>query len=116
VARVGAFRGFGGDFIRPPQVACPGGQFVVSDGEYHWLLHADCFGATLHRTAVVPDAPPVLAAPLFKVGLRGKVSRGPLSAVFADLSIHHSSAANADTLAVTTPLSHAVYLITEVAQ
>lgn len=116
VARVGAFRGFGGDFIRPPLVTCPGGQFVASDGEHQWLLHADCFGSTLHRTGAVTEAPPVLAAPLFKLGLRGKVSRGPLSAVFADLSVHHSTAANAHTLAVTTPLSHAVYLIAEVAQ
>src|SRR5258708_14538726 len=28
VARVGAFRGFGGLFMAPPNVACPGGQFV----------------------------------------------------------------------------------------
>jgi hypothetical protein len=115
VGRVGAFRGFGGTFIRPPQVTCPGGQFVASDGEQHWLLHADRFGATLHRMAVLPTAPPVMAAPLFKVGLSGKISRGAHSAVFPELMVSHSSAANTHTLAVTTPLSHAVYLIALVA-
>ena len=116
VARVGAFRGFGGTFIRPPQVTAPGGQFVASDGEQHWQLHADRFGATLHRVAVVPSDPPMMAAPLFKVGLRGQVSRGAYRAVFADLHVNHSSAANTHTLAVTSPLSHAVYLITLVAK
>jgi hypothetical protein len=111
VGRVGAFRGFGGTFIRPPQVTCPGGQFVASDGETHWLLHADLFGATLHRLPALPTDPPTMAAPLFKVGLGGKVSRGPHSAVFPDLHVSHSSAANRHTLAVTTPLAHAVYLI-----
>ena len=111
VGRVGAFRGFGGTFMRPPQVTCPGGVFVASDLETHWQLHADLFGATLHRVAAVPAAAPVMAAPLFKVGLGGKVSRGTHSAVFADLHVSHSSAANTHTLAVTTPLSHAVYLI-----
>jgi hypothetical protein len=115
VGRVGAFRGFGGTFMRPPQVTAPGGNFVASDGEHHWRLHADRFGATLHRIAVVPTAPPVLAAPLFKLGLRGKISRGAHSAVFTDLLVSHGSAANQSTLAVTTPLSHAVYLIALVA-
>jgi hypothetical protein len=115
VGRVGAFRGFGGAFIRPPQVTCPGGQFVASDADQHWLLHADRFGATLHRLAALPTEPPIMAAPLFKVGLGGKVSRGAHQAVFPDLVVSHSSAANTSTLAVTTPLSHAVYLIALVA-
>lgn len=115
VGRVGAFRGFGGTFMRPPRVTSPGGQFVASDGEQHWLIHADRFGATLHRLPALPAEKPVLAAPLFKVGLRGKVSRGTHQAVFPDLAVTHSSAANASTLAVTTPLSHAVYLIALVA-
>jgi hypothetical protein len=116
VGRVGAFRGFGGTFMRPPQVTCPGGVFVASDGETHWMLHADRFGATLHRLASIPTEAPVMSAPLFKVGLGGKVSRGRFQAVFADLHVSHSSAANTHTLAVTTPLSHAVYLIAVVGE
>jgi hypothetical protein len=111
VGRVGAFRGFGGTFIRPPQITAPGGQFVASDGEQHWLLHADLFGATLHRLPTLPTQPPLVAAPLFKVGLSGRVSRGQHHATFPDLAVHHSQASNASTLAVTSPLSHAVYLI-----
>lgn len=96
-------------------MSAPGGQFVASDGEPHWLLHADRFGATLHRLAALPTEAPVMAAPLFEVGLGGQVSRGPHRAVFPDLVVSHSSAASVGTLAVPTPLSHAVYLIAVVA-
>ena len=111
IARVGAFRGFGGQFMAPPKVSCPGGQFVVSDGAEHWLLFADCFGASLHRSPSPPHAPLKLSAPLFRLKLNGKVSRGNHEATFPDLDVTLSTAANASTLAVTTPLSHAVSLI-----
>ena len=51
VASAGAFRGFGGLFLAPPNVASAGGQFVVLDGEACWLLAAEAFGATFHRMA-----------------------------------------------------------------
>ncbi|HEU5056302.1 MAG TPA: hypothetical protein VFU21_07245, partial [Kofleriaceae bacterium] len=49
VARVGAFRGFGGLFPVPPTVAGGGDRFLVeSDGDL-WVLFADAWGATFHR-------------------------------------------------------------------
>jgi hypothetical protein len=52
VVRVGAFRGFGGLFPEPPRVAVVGGELLVRSGEACWLLIADAFGATFHRTAL----------------------------------------------------------------
>jgi hypothetical protein len=112
VARVGAFRGFGGLFMAPPMVACPEGQFVVSDGDDHWLLFADRFGANLQRVAAPPSGKPQMAQPFFQLDLEGQLTRGDLRAKFPELERSQTSAANATTLAVTTPLSHAVYLIT----
>lgn len=111
VARVGAFRGFGGLFLAPPKVSSPGGQFVVSDGGDHWLLFADRFGATFQRAAAVPQASSKMSKPYFQVNLQGQVTKGNLQASFPELERSQSSAANDSTLAVTTALSHAVTLI-----
>ena len=114
VARVGTFRGFGGLFMAPPTVTAPAGQFVVSDGDDNWLLFADRFGASLQRVAALPKGQPSMAQPLFQLNLQGQVTRGALAATFPELERSQSSAANTTTLAVTTPLSHAVYLIAAV--
>ncbi len=111
VARVGAFRGFGGLFLAPPKITGPEGQFVVSDGVGQWLLTADRFGATLHRTSTPPSGPAAMQTPYYRLDSRGKVTRGKHSATFPELAGSHSSAADQTTLAVTTPLSHAVFLV-----
>ena len=113
VARVGAFRGFGGLFLAPPTVTAPEGQFVVSDGDDHWLRFADRFGASLQRVTAPPTGQPQMAQPFFQLSLQGQLTRGELRATFPELERSQSSAANTTTLAVTTPLSHAVYLIAE---
>jgi hypothetical protein len=109
-ARVGAFRGFGGDFLAPPAVTWAGGQFYVQDGETWWLLSADVFGATLLRVDAPikpsgrsPDAP-------FQVSQAAEIVCGPHRAAFPELTAVKSWAADAKTLAVTSPLSHAVFL------
>lgn len=55
VARVGAFRGYGGVFGRPPRVASDGAHLYAIDGVTTWRLHADRFGCVFRRAA--PDAP-----------------------------------------------------------
>lgn len=110
VARVGAFRGFGGLFLAPPLVFSSGDQFIVTDGEGSWLLTADCFGATWHRTEAQPVE--TKSAARFTINRDGQVSvNGTPTREFPELANAQSSAANRTTLAVTTPLSHAVYLI-----
>jgi hypothetical protein len=110
VRRAGAFRGFGGLFIAPPMVSCPDGQFVVSDGDSHWLLFADRFGTSFQRTEAMPRGRSKQSKSKFKVELDGRVSYDHDQASFPIVARSQSSAANANTLAVTTPLSHAVYL------
>jgi hypothetical protein len=110
VARVGAFRGFGGLFIAPPLVFPAGDHFIVTDGEGSWLLTADCFGATWHRTEAQPAEKK--SAARLAINRNGQVSvDGKPAKEFPELANSQSSAANATTLAVTTPLSHAVTLV-----
>jgi len=115
VARVGAFRGFGGLFMAPPEVTAPEGQFVVSDGDDHWLLFADRFGASWQRLTAPPSGKPKMSEPNYQLNLQGQVTRGGLKSQLPELERSQSSAANETTLAVTTPLSHAVYLVAAVA-
>lgn len=51
--RIGAFRGFGGLFLTPPQVTRSGSHILVRSGGEAWILLADAFGATFHRAT--PD-------------------------------------------------------------
>ncbi|MBF8282535.1 MAG: hypothetical protein HW378_1450 [Anaerolineales bacterium] len=109
VSRVGAFRGFGGLFLEPPLVWPADDDFVVSDGEGTWLLMADVFGATFHRADI--KAPSLKTSSPFTINKAGSVSFGKTSRAFPELANANSSAGNNTTLAVTTPFSHAVYLI-----
>lgn len=58
--RVGAFRGFGGSFVRPPRlepVADPTtGAVIATDGEERWLVLADAFGWTVVRAGPGAEA------------------------------------------------------------
>jgi hypothetical protein len=109
VGRAGAFRGFGGLFLAPPRVACLGGQFIVSEGDDRWLLSADRFGATFHRTDHAARAGSLPTA--FAVESGGRVVFGKKSHQFSEFESVTSWAANETTLAVTIDLSHAVYLV-----
>ncbi len=110
VARVGAFRGFGGLFLAPPTVACSDGEFHVSDNDKQWRLTADLFGATFHRAETMPRATGLKGSP-FKLNEGGTVSHGKYTRVFSELESFKSAAYNATTLAVTVSLSNAVYLV-----
>jgi hypothetical protein len=111
VARVGDFRGFGGPFLRPPRVACVEGRFLVGDGEGCWILTADRFGATFHRTAEELPATGGKPRDNFRIDGRGRVMYGKQSVTLDELQECASQATDGATLAVTLPLSHRVYLI-----
>lgn len=112
VARAGAFRGFGGLFVEPPAVAAAGEHFLVRSGGDCWLLTADAFGATFHRATAEEskDARPSSVPP-------GVTARGTTVSVdgarvdLPELGEINGVAANGTTLAVTSPLSHAVVLL-----
>lgn len=52
VRSAGAFRGFGGPFLQPPTLKSTDNGWLVQSAEDYWLLVADAFGATLHRSTV----------------------------------------------------------------
>lgn len=111
VGYAGAFRGFGGTFISPPEVSLSEGEFILFDNESCWMLTADVFGATLHRMGT--DLPKVDARTTsdFVIDKKGRASKEQYQTVFPHLAGATSWASNATTLAVTIPVSHSVYLI-----
>ncbi len=109
---VSGFRGFGGEFLTPPRVAAYDGQIIVSDVENSWLLTADLFGATLHRLGpaiTAPKAEKVNKA--FTINDAGRIEKGAESVTLRWLAGSNSQAAVDDTLAVTLPLSHSLFLV-----
>jgi hypothetical protein len=112
-ARAGGFRGFGGLFSEPPRLCPAGDDFLVNSGDGYWLLMADAFGATFHRASQeefnqalkTPPLPPGLRIEKLRVTRNGVSWQLPLAGGVS------SSAANATTLALTTPLSHAIVLV-----
>jgi hypothetical protein len=113
MAQAGAFRGFGGVFVEPPRVAAAGDHFLVRSGEGNWLLTADLFGATFHRT---DPADFDLASQNSKLppGLSiadSKVIWAKERFEIAGLGKFTSAAANSTTLALTSELTHSVVLV-----
>jgi hypothetical protein len=110
VARVGAFRGFGGLFLAPPTVGRTGEHLVARDGANCWLVFADRFGVTFHRTDLTPERTRH-SRDGFQADATGAVWKGRSKQVFPELANLTSAASTPTTLAVTTPLSHAIYVI-----
>jgi hypothetical protein len=109
VAVVGAFRGFGGVFVRPPKVAYHGGSFFAFDGVTCWHVAADVFGSTFHRAGT--ELPVNEIAGQLTIDNDGKVKAGRATRTFAHLRGSTSFASSPTTLAVTLPNSHSLYLI-----
>lgn len=110
VARVGAFRGFGGVFPAPPTVGAGPHAHFVESGETRWWLYADAFGATLHR-AQAEERPGKLQA-----DSTWRIERGVLwcGAHHLDLPVVGavtSAARLGNTLAVTCARSHSILLV-----
>jgi hypothetical protein len=109
VATVGAFRGFGGPFRVPPQVYLRDGQLVAKDDEAAWILTADRFGATWHRSGT--DDLLARTFPDATVDRDGGAKLGRLRAAFPGLRQPWTQAFDGTTLAVTLALSHRVRLL-----
>ena len=111
VAAVGAFRGFGGVFVEPPKVLLSDGELLAYDRDNCWLVTADLFGATFHRTGNKPPAAERTVPVDFKIDRGGRVMKGTQAATFSYLAEASSSAATGSTLAVTLPNSHSIYFV-----
>lgn len=109
VGHTGAFRGFGGSFITPPEVGLFGDRIIAGVGERRWQLFADRFGITVL---------PVMAGLEFERGeIRtiiddlGHVTLGEQSGHPHGLEDPSSAAFSGGVLAVTLRHSHAIYVI-----
>lgn len=107
----GSFTGLGGAFGTPPQVRATLDGFVVRSAERHYLLVADAYGAVLHGATAqefeqaqtgMPASVRVDGASV-QIGAR----RIELDVPAGDIAL----AANAHTLAVTSPWTHAIRLL-----
>ncbi len=107
VSRVGGFRGFGGPFVHPPRVVSDGRAIYLACRDESWLLCADACGSTLHRSPL----PATTASGALSVGADGEVRYGALRRTLPRLADATSHASTGDTLAVTVPWSHWVYLV-----
>lgn len=112
VGSVGSFRGFGGAFLAPPQVARVGQQLFVVSGDDAWLLALDAFGCTLHRTRYED-----LARASFDVQRAGvsveptRVNGFGKSLPLSDRGRLTSVVGNANTVLFTTAHSYAVTVV-----
>jgi hypothetical protein len=112
----GGFRGFGGPCLRPPRVAANNGNILITDGGETWQLLADAFGTLWHRVSISPTKSRTSAArSKIVIDSGGRVAWDGMNQDFAELADASSSACDGQTLAVTLPTSHHVFLIARAA-
>ena len=107
----GSFTGLGGDFGTPPQVRATDDGFVVRSGERHYLLVADAYGAVLHGATAQEYEQANTGMPS-SVRLDGATVHVGARSIALDLPAGDIAlAANAHTLAITSPWTHAIRLL-----
>ena len=107
----GSFTGLGGDFGTPPQVRATKDGFVVRSAERHYLLVADAYGAVLHGATAQEYEQANTGMPS-SVRLDGATVHLGARSIALDLPAGDIAlAANAHTLAITSPWTHAIRLL-----
>jgi hypothetical protein len=122
VRTVGRFRGFGGEFLRPPRASCAEGSLLISDSQSRWQLLADCYGAHFHRIGPAPrpsrrhrrESPAISCEDPVRIGRDGTLTWKRLQERFPELQNATSAASDGQTLAVTIEDSHHVFLVAAV--
>jgi hypothetical protein len=110
LAKAGAFRGFAGQFLRPPRVDTLAGAILATDGDSTWQLHADLYNAILLRVdRTLP--PPLPLKGDAQISANGTVNWKGQRRRFPELASSTSIAAISHTLAVTLATSHHLYLL-----
>lgn len=105
--RIGAFRGFGGLFLDPPTVSVDQGMLFVSDSTRSFAVIADAFGVTTHG---VKEHHPKRSK-VEGISTGGDAALNGLRGSFPHLATPSSAVVTAETLAVTLPNSHYLFLI-----
>jgi hypothetical protein len=110
LARVGWFRGLGGVFTEPPLLATRDGDLIARSGTDAWLVTADAFGSTLHRSddggvpaGLIAEEPAVILGDYVFVGSQA-VELGAAAPVT-------SAVQQGNVLALTLKNSHAIWLL-----
>ena len=107
----GSFSGLGGDFGTPPQVRATNDGFIVRSAERHYLLVADAYGAVLHSATAQEYEQATTGMPS-SVRLDGATVHVGARSIALDLPAGDIAiAANAHTLAITSPWTHAIRLL-----
>ena len=107
----GSFSGLGGAFGTPPQVRATKDGFVVRSAERHYLLVADAYGAVLHSATAQEFEQAQTGMPA-DVRLEGATLHIGARSIALDLPAGDIAlAANAHTLAITSPWTHAIRLL-----
>ncbi|AQR68867.1 hypothetical protein BZG29_11350 [Janthinobacterium sp. LM6] len=107
----GSFSGLGGDFATPPLVRATQDGFVVRSAERHYLLVADAYGAVLHSATAQEFELAQTGVPA-SVRLDGATVHVGARSIALDLpTCDIALAANAHTLAITSPWTHAIRLL-----
>ena len=107
----GSFTGLGGDFATPPQVRATDDGFIVRSGERHYLLVADAYGAVLHGATAQEYEQANTGMPS-SVRLDGATVHLGARSIALDLPAGDIAiAANAHTIAITSPWTHAIRLL-----
>ncbi|WPL18664.1 hypothetical protein Thiowin_03747 [Thiorhodovibrio winogradskyi] len=111
VARVGGFVGFDGPFAEPPEVTRFGELLYALDSQQTWRLFADRFGQVLKGQGSNRPAGKANARSHFRIDAAGVVSRGKQRAHFPQLAGWRSAASTEQTLVVSLPHSHYLFLV-----
>ena len=114
VRRVGAFRGFGGTFRRPPTVSTSDDRWYASDGVDTWRVFADRFGVSLGRVAATPAGNRTGQLTLVPGGTVRDTATG-LTIDLPELADATSWASAGGTLAATTPWTHGILFVARTA-
>lgn len=110
--QLGAFTGFGGRFSQPPELRLSPAGFLVRSGTRHFLAIADAFGAVLLPATADEFAAGALPPPPVAPQRRGTTLAFADRELVLDLpSEGLQLAADAHTLAISSPYSHTLRLL-----
>ncbi len=112
VARVGAFKGLGGPFLRPPTASTSANRIYLTDRENTWHLLADHYGHLFVREQRSPQQDTTPNSPC--THRNGKLIWGDDQLAVPSVSEISSLACDGRTVAVTTSNSHHVFLFARV--
>ncbi|HTN76622.1 MAG TPA: hypothetical protein VL096_15285, partial [Pirellulaceae bacterium] len=111
VALAGSFTGFGGLFARPPLVFVQAGRFITTDQQSTWEMLGDAYGVWFCRVGGAASSPPTRTNQAdVTIDRQGIIRWGKLSLSAPQLAATTSIACDGQTLAVTIPTSHHVFL------